>query len=82
MQDVDRDQVREQEMLGHWEECSLLEPQKHLLTPAQRQNPISSSWLRQGWPTSLAEVASVAEVAEVGIVLAELVAREKGRILE
>lgn len=64
-----------------WGECSLPEPQKHLLIPVQRQNPTSSSWQRQGWPMFLAEVAPVVEVAESGAVVAGAVARGKEKIL-
>ena len=80
-QDVDHDQVEEQETRVRWGECSLLEPRKHLLIPVRRQNPTSSSWLRQGWPMFLAEVAPVVEVADSGVVVAGAVARGKERIL-
>ena len=69
-------------MRARWEECSLLESRKRLSTPVRQQNPTSSNWQQRDWPTFLAEVAPVAEAAEVGIVVAGSVAQEKERILE
>ena len=63
------------------EECSLLGLRKHLLIPVRRQNPTSSSWQRQGWPTFLVEVAPVVEVVEFGVVAAGAEVRGKEMIL-
>jgi len=69
-------------MRVRWEGCSLLESRKRLLTPVRQQNPTFSNSQQRDWPTFLAEVAPVAEAAEVGVVVAGSVARGKERILE
>ena len=69
-------------MRARWEGCSLLGSRKCLSTPVRQRNPISSDWQQRDWPTFLAEVAPVAEAAEVVVVVAGLLARGKERILE